>query len=267
MLQSGYQYAFISNSDNLGAVPDAGVLGYLAGNQIPFLMEVADRSEMDKKGGHLARRPNGRLLLRESAQCPSEDMAAFQNVARHRYFNTNSLWLDLDRLAKLLRARGGNLRLPLIRNTKNVDPRDKDSTPVYQLETAMGSAISVFEDARAIRVPRSRFAPVKTTNELMALRSDAYVLTDDYRVVPNPRRQLGALMVSLDSAYYKMLTDFEARFPRGTPSLVDCARLAVRGDFCFGGDVVLKGEVRLLNESNEQVRISDGSILEGIHHF
>ncbi len=262
MLEAGFRYAFVSNSDNLGAVLDAAMLGYLVDNQVPFLMEVADRTEMDKKGGHLARRPNGRLLLRESAQCPSQDREAFQDVARHRYFNTNSLWLDLSRLEQTLKARGGNLGLPMIRNAKTVDPLDKDSTPVYQLETAMGAAISVFEGALAIRVPRSRFAPVKTTNELLALRSDAYLLTDDYQIVANPERRAGSLWVSLDSAHFKMLADFEARFPHGAPSLVDCRRLEVIGDWTFGRDVVLKGDVRLINESNKPMTVPDGSVLD-----
>lgn len=262
MLGAGFRYAFVSNSDNLGAVLDAAVLGYLVDKQIPFLMEVADRTEMDKKGGHLARRTHGGLLLRESAQCPPKDRDAFQDVALHRYFNTNSLWLDLSQLEQTLKASGGNLGLPMIRNAKTVNPRDKDSTPVYQLETAMASAISVFEGARALRVPRSRFAPVKTTNELLALRSDAYLLTDDYQIVPNPDRRVGSLLVSLDSAYFKMLADFEARFPHGAPSLVDCRRLEVIGDFAFGRDVVIKGDVRLVNESGKQVKIPDGSVLD-----
>ncbi len=45
---------------------------------------------------------------------------------------------------------------------------------VFQLETAMGSAIESFDDSGAVVVPRSRFAPVKTTNDLFVLRSDAY---------------------------------------------------------------------------------------------
>ena len=46
----------------------------------------------------------------------------------------------------------------------------------------MGAAIGVFEGARAIRVPRSRFVPVKKTTDLLVLRSDAYVLGDGARI-------------------------------------------------------------------------------------
>ena len=145
-------------------------------------MEVTDRTEADRKGGHLAvRRADGRLVLRETAQTPEEDLEALQDITRHRYVNTNNLWVSLRALDDAMRD--GFLELPMIRNEKTVDPSDSSSPAVYQLETAMGAAIEVFEGARALRVPRTRFAPVKTTDDLLALRSDAYELTDDARVV------------------------------------------------------------------------------------
>ncbi len=145
-------------------------------------MEVCERTASDRKGGHLASR-GGRLLLRESAQCPPEDESAFQDIERHRFFNTNNLWVRLDRLKAVLDASGGFIPLPIIRNAKTVDPRDKNSPKVIQLETAMGAAIECFDDAAAMIVPRARFAPVKTTSDLLALRSDAYQVTDDWRLV------------------------------------------------------------------------------------
>ena len=87
-------------------------------------MEAADRTESDRKGGHLARRPDGGLVLREIAQTPDEDEAAFQDVSRHRYFNCNTLWVNLRALAKRLADGGGVLELPMIVNRKTVDPAD-----------------------------------------------------------------------------------------------------------------------------------------------
>ena len=81
-----------------------------------------------------------------------------------------------------LEASNGVLKLPLIKNKKTVNPRDSSSPPVFQLETAMGSAIECFDDAGAVVVPRERFAPVKTTNDLFGLRSDAYKA----RLIPEP---------------------------------------------------------------------------------
>jgi UTP--glucose-1-phosphate uridylyltransferase len=262
LLDAGYKYAFVSNADNLGAVMDTAILGYLAENRIPFMIEVAGRTGADKKGGHLAYR-NGQLILRESAQCPAEDEAAFQDVGRHKYFNTNNLWLNLPALKAVLEANNNILGLPMIRNAKTLDPRDLASPPVYQLETAMGSAIAVFEGAQAVRVPRSRFAPVKTTNDLLAIRSDAYTLTGDYRVIANPARTLDHIVVDLDSRYYKMIADLEARFPHGALSLLECVRLTVEGDIRFGANVRAKGDVTLTNHSGAQVKIEDNTLLRG----
>ncbi len=261
LLQAGYAYAFVSNADNLGAVMDVRILGYFAQNNFPFMMEVADRTEMDKKGGHLAQRPDGQLVLRESAQCPDEDKGDFQDISRHKYFNTNNLWLNLAALQEEMASQNHMLRLPLIRNSKTVDPRDPASTAVYQIETAMGSAIGVFPGAAALRIPRTRFAPVKKTDDLLAVRSDAYVLTDEAHIVPNPARQLAPVTVELDPKYYKFVTDLDERFPYGPPSLAACVRFRVQGDFKFGRDVVCRGEVNLVNDSGQQVTIPDGTIL------
>ncbi|HZC28945.1 MAG TPA: UTP--glucose-1-phosphate uridylyltransferase, partial [Gaiellaceae bacterium] len=243
LLERDYRWAFVSNADNLGAVLEPRILAWMARERVPFVMEVADRTEADRKGGHIAKRRDGSgLVLREIAQTPDEDVDAFQDVQRHRFFNTNTLWVDLEALRALLDERDGVLGLPMIVNRKTVDPSDKSSPEVIQLETAMGAAIDVFDGARAIRVPRRRFAPVKTTSDLLALRSDAYVLTDDFRVEPAEGRDRPPV-VDLDDDHFKLLRDFEERFPSGAPSLVGCERLTVEGDVEFGADVVVRGAV------------------------
>jgi UTP--glucose-1-phosphate uridylyltransferase len=257
LLGRGIRWAFASNVDNLGATLDPRILAWVAREEIPFLMEAADRTEADRKGGHLARRAGGGgLVLREVAQCPDEDLDAFQDVSRHRYFNTNTLWIDLMELRSLLGARDGVLGLPMIVNRKTVDPSDSSSPAVIQLESAMGAAIDVFDGARALRVPRRRFAPVKTTDDLLAVRSDAWTLREDGTMEPATDR---LPVVDLDPAHYRLVPDFEARFPAGAPSLVDCRRLTVRGDVTFGGGVVVRGEVTV--EGPE--RVPDGAVLEG----
>lgn len=265
LLEHGYEYAFVSNSDNLGAVIDAAILGHMIAEDIPFLMEVADRTPADKKGGHLARRiADGRLVLREIAQCPADSFGAFQDITRHRYFNTNSLWLHLPTLQHVLQENDGILGLPMIRNGKTLDPRDPDSVKVWQLETAMGSAIEVFAGADAIRVPPTRFAPIKRCSDLLDVRSDNFVLTDDHRVVPNPERTLGRCVITLDDRYYKFVDDLEMRFPQGPPSLRACASLTIEGDVTFGAAVVATGNVALNNENDEGVTIPSGEVLSGV---
>jgi UTP--glucose-1-phosphate uridylyltransferase len=263
LLEHGYEHAFVSNSDNLGAILEPRILAWFAAEGMPFLMEVADRTEADRKGGHLAQRPDGRLLLREIAQTPEDDLDAFQDIARHRYFNTNTLWISLPALADALRERDNVLGLPMIVNRKTLDPTDSSSPAVLQLETAMGAAIEVFEGARALRVPRSRFAPVKTTNDLLVLRSDCYVLTGEQHVALAPERDDGPPLVDLDPGHYKLVADFESRFPDGPPSLLRARRFAVRGDAVFEGGVAVVGDVEVEAAGDEQVRIGAGTVLEG----
>ena len=265
LLNAGYTNLFISNADNLGATLDLNILGYVVAENIPFLMEVAARTEADKKGGHLAQRGDGRLLLREVAQCPKEDLDAFQDTARHRYFNTNNIWINLVALAAVLREHSNVIKLPMIRNQKTVDPRDSQSPAVYQLETAMGAAIEVFDGAQALLVERGRFMPVKTCNDLLALRSDIYEIGADFQLRQSAQRTLGTIAIDLDSSYYKLIDDFSARFPAGAPSLVDCARLTISGDVLVEGAVACIGAVAISNPSDRQQRLPRGTILADRH--
>ncbi|MEI8340826.1 MAG: UTP--glucose-1-phosphate uridylyltransferase, partial [Verrucomicrobiota bacterium] len=255
LLAEGVKYAFVSNSDNLGAILDPAILSYFAKSGAPFLMEVTRRTAADRKGGHLAvRKADGRLLLREVAQCPENDMEAFQNIDRHRYFNTNSLWLRLDLLKEQLASDSGVLPLPMIRNNKTVDPRDKKSTAVVQLEIAMGAAIECFEGAAAIDVPRSRFAPVKTTGDLLALRSDAYEVLDDGQVrLAASRKGVPPNIVLSDE--YKLVDQLG---PLGVPSLIGCQTLKISGQIHFAEGVVIKGVVEIKNAADGRKTVSPG---------
>jgi len=247
LLEKGFKYMFVSNSDNLGATMDLKLLTHFASSKAPFMMEVATRTDADKKGGHLAKNlKTGGLLLRESAQCPDEDEKAFQDVSKYKFFNTNNLWVDLVALKAIFEKNGGAIPLPVMKNAKTVDPRDKKSTPVLQLETAMGAAISCFEGATAIVIPRERFAPVKTTNDLLALRSDAYTITEDFRIMLAPARKGVPPNIKLDGRY-KFVDAMEKLIPEGAPSLIDCESLAVEGEVALGKGVLFKGNVVVKN--------------------
>jgi UTP--glucose-1-phosphate uridylyltransferase len=263
LLDAGIQWAFVSNADNLGAVMDPEILGWIATERVPFVMEVCDRSEADRKGGHLARRKDGRLMLREFSQCPDDEIESFQDIARYRYFNTNSLWVDLRALADVLRATQGILELPLIVNRKPVDPDDPSSPQVVQLETAMGAGIALFEGASALHVSRERFVPVKSTSDLLALWSDAYELTADFRIVVSPRRTAGDLVVDLDPKHFRQVGDLRTRFPAGAPSLVRARRFVVRGDVRFEGGVVVDGDVEVTQPGAEPLVVPSGRRLVG----
>ena len=263
MLAAGYRTAFVSNSDNLGAVLDLALLGWFVEARAPFAMEVKQRTHADRKGGHLARSRAGRLTLREVAQCPKDELPSFEDVSRWRFFNTNNLWIDLEALRDALAARDGVLPLPLIRNEKPVDPEDPASPRVIQLETAMGAAIALFEGAQAVRVPDERFAPVKTTADLLRVRSDAYRRDAEERVVPTPGGLGGAIAIDLDAKHFRTAFELEQRTPHGPPSLVGCERLVVRGDVRFGGGVVIEGDVTLEAPAHGRLDVPDGARLRG----
>jgi UTP--glucose-1-phosphate uridylyltransferase len=258
LLELGYRYASVSNSDNLGAGPSATIAGWFAASGAPYAAEICRRTAADRKGGHLAiRKSDQQLILRDTAQTPKEEMHFFTDEFRHPFFHTNNLWFDLEVLERTLRERKSVLGLPLIKNEKTVDPADPSSPKVIQIETAMGSAVEVFEGATAIGVGRDRFLPVKTTSDLLVLRSDAYELEASGQLTkvadPTP-------VVDLDVRYYKIIADFDRRFPAGAPSLSEARDLEVNGDWTFEAGVRVIGEVRLEDRGAPQV-IAAGSTL------
>jgi UDP-N-acetylglucosamine pyrophosphorylase len=261
LIAAGIKYMFVSNSDNLGATMDLKLLSFFAESKAPFMMEVCERTDSDKKGGHLCR-PKGqatKLMLRESAQCEKSDEAEFQNITKHKFFNTNNLWVDLEELKKTMDAQKGVMPLALIKNSKTVDPRDGASQKVYQLETAMGAAIECFDNTQAVVVPRTRFAPVKTCNDLLALRSDAYKTTDDHRLVLQDEREGVPPNVSLDNKYYKMVDGLQELTPNGVPSLIKCKSLKVEGKVTFAAGVIFEGDVVVKNAAAESKEVAAGA--------
>ena len=261
LLEEGFRYAFVSNVDNVGGCPDPAMLAHFIRSGAPFLMEVVRRTEADWKGGHLARRrSDGRLVLRETAQCAPEDREAFRDHERYCYFNANNLWLRLGALREALDRNRGFLPLPTIVNPKTLDPRDPSSTPVFHLEQAAGTALEVFPGAQALEAPRRRFAPVKTTANLLVLRSDIYAIDENGAVEP----ARDPPPVALDKARYGFVSDLEARFPYGPPSLLACDRLRVQGDVRFGKRIACEGEVTVLGRPDRPARIPDGARLRGV---
>jgi UTP--glucose-1-phosphate uridylyltransferase len=259
LLDAGFKYASVSNSDNLGTLPNPVLAGWFAASGAPYTAELCPRTPADRKGGHLAvRKSDGRLILRDTAQTPEEEMDYFTDEHRHPFFHTNNLWMDLEKLDAVLRENDGVMPLPMIRNAKTVDPSDKTSTPVYQIESAMGAAIEVFEGASAIVVGRDRFLPVKATSDLLLVRSDVYDLDAKSALV---QQVPSAPTVSLDGDHFKLIGDFDDRFPQGVPSLREATSLRVEGDHTFGRDVVARGDAVVGPEDPAQ--IPDGTVLGG----
>ncbi|MDO9455338.1 UTP--glucose-1-phosphate uridylyltransferase [Nocardioides sp.] len=258
LIERGFRHVFVSNSDNLGATPDPRVAGWFAGTGAPFAIEAVRRTPSDRKGGHFARRKaDGRLVLRETAQTPPDDQDALADLERHRFCSTNNLWFDLAAMKLALDQRQGILGLPLIRNVKTVDPGDASTPKVIQVETAMGAAIEVFEGSQLIEVGRDRFVPVKTTNDLLVLRSDVYDIGQDF-VLDQVAAEIP--FVDLDTDHYKLVGDFDRHFPEGAPSLAKATSLKVEGDVTFGKGVQVHGDVEL--DARTADRVPAGTVLQ-----
>jgi len=254
LLDAGFRYASVSNSDNLGAAPDGAIAAWFAASGAPYAAEMCKKTPADVKGGQLVvRRSDGRIVQRETAQTHPDDVEVSLDPSVHPYFHTNNLWFDLEALAAELDRTGGVLELPLIRNEKTVDPTDASSPAVVQIESAMGAAVAVFEGATAIEVGRERFLPVKTTGDLLLMRSDVYELTADYRLVA----QVEAPLVSL-SKTYKPIGSFDERFAQGAPSLRAASSFTVEGDWTFGAGVRAEGDATL-PDAGEPATVPDGA--------
>ena len=223
MLERGYRYAFVSNSDNLGAVLD------------PRDPRVDGRARRRRSSWRspTARRPTARAATSRAragrraaaARDRPDARGGPRRVPGHRAPPLLQHQHDLVRpraLAAVLERARRRARAAADRNRKTVDPSDGESPAVFQIETAMGAAIGVFEGARALRVPRTASRRSRRPNDLLALRSDAYVV--DERRPRRARAERGGAppVVDLDSDHFKLVADFEPRFPAGAPSLRDC---------------------------------------------
>jgi UTP--glucose-1-phosphate uridylyltransferase len=255
LLAAGFRQVFISNADNLGAVPEPRVAGWFAESGAPFAIEAVRRIPSDRKGGHFAtRKSDGRIVLRETAQTLPEDQDALGDLDRHKFTSTNNVWVNLEALQSQLEARHGVLGLPLIRNVKHVDAGDPSSPEVIQIESAMGAAIEIFPEARTIEVGRDRFVPVKTTNDLLVIRSDVYDIGQDFVL-----DQAAPLIPFVDlDGVYKLVGDFDKRFKEGAPSLRQAESFVVDGDWTFGDHVTVVGKVTL---AGERGRVESGTVL------
>lgn len=238
-IDQGMRTVFVANVDNVGARFDARIPAWMRAQGLPMVMEVTRRTAADRKGGHLVRR-SGRYGLRETAQVAPGERHHFKNIQRHQWFNTNNLWFDLVLLRRALRACDGLPPLPVFTNPKTVLGRS-----IVQLESALGSSLGWLEGATPLAVDRDRFCPVKTTGDLLRVRSDATEVASDgslRSVGPPP-------VVQLDPRHYQTVEDLDRHFPHGPPSLRDCTRIELQGPVTFEAGVVCEGEVVIATDT------------------
>ena len=252
LIQNGIRVAFISNGDNLGALPEPRILEYFLKEGLEWISEITPKTITDIKGGILYRRIGSRksppsqidsIDLLETAQLPKEHVLEFQDIKRFPYFNVNNLWVNLQALKQRLESQA--LNLPLIINQKQITGKE-----ILQLETAMGAAIGCFPNSRILVVPRSRFLPVKSCSDLLLRRSDLFELNPETAEFSSQLLKQGKQepTIILDQ-FYQRLPDFEHLFPY-IPSLQEASRLEVKGKVCFDLPIKIHGEVYFESESS-----------------
>lgn len=257
LLADGRKWVFISNLDNLAAHLDPCILGLMEKEGIEFILEVTDRTKLDRKGGTLVVR-NGGLYLLEIGQVSEQDREAFMNVNRFRVFNTNNVWVNLEALSNALNS--GSLGLPIIRNRKTVA-----GTRVIQLETAMGAAIGSFPRSCGLRVGRERFFPTKKVEDLFVLQSDACILDSMFRLKRSPERPT-SLSYRPDVSFSPDFLDSPLRMgdrfeDPASVSLVAAESLTVSGDVFFEKDVEIQGNVLIGPRPGKKQTVLKGTIL------
>ena len=151
----------------------------------------------------------------------------------------------------------GTLDMEVIVNEKTTD----DGVKVIQLETAIGAAIKCFKSSLGIKVPRSRFVPVKHTSDLLLVKSNLYTNENGVLTMSSDRIFDTPPLVKLGTQHFSRKEDFESRF-EFIPDILELHHLTVSGDVTFGRSVVLKGTVIISAENGDRIYIQDGSILE-----
>jgi hypothetical protein len=173
------QYLLMHNIDTVGANLDACLLGYHMDRGAAMTVEVVAR-QVEDHGGGLAR-VNGRLRLVEGLALPSDRVEAGLS-----YYNTNTFWIDIDKLLRLFGLTRAHLhdaektaeavrrlagRMPSYITLKDVKKRwgkgQEDIFPVAQFEKLFVdmTALDELECAYAV-VARKRGQQLKEPAQL-----------------------------------------------------------------------------------------------------
>ncbi|XP_033207280.1 UTP--glucose-1-phosphate uridylyltransferase isoform X2 [Belonocnema kinseyi] len=257
-IQQGRDYCFISNIDNLGATVDLNILKLLVNkdktDHVEFLMEVTDKTRADVKGGTLIQYEN-KLRLLEIAQVPKDHVDEFKSIKKFKYFNTNNLWVKLTAIDRVLS--NTDMNLEIIVNEKT----SETGMNIIQLETAVGAAMKSFEGSLGIRVPRSRFLPVKKTSDLLLVMSNLYTLNKGSLMMSPNRMFPTTPFIKLGDNHFSKVHEFLTRFST-VPDILELDHLTVSGDVTFGKGVSLRGTVMIIANHGERIDLPSGTILE-----
>ncbi|KIL68833.1 hypothetical protein M378DRAFT_21754 [Amanita muscaria Koide BX008] len=268
LLSQGKRYLFVSNSNNLGSTfvvhdldvaylliqsrMDLTVLQHIVDKKIEFAMEVTNTSDIDPEGG-IVLEYDGKIRLLERAQVPSDQLDKFKSLRKFGTFNTNNLWIYLPALKQVMDS--GGLNLDIIAKTKV----SEDGQSMIQLETAAGAAISHFKNVRIIKVPQSRFLPVKRPSDLLIVRSNLYHI-QDAQLVMNEQILFRPPTIKL-SEHFRTVPELERRFAT-VPDLLELDQLTISGDVYLGRKVKLRGTIIIIADEGQRLEIPSDSDLE-----
>ncbi|KAI9730687.1 MAG: UTP-glucose-1-phosphate uridylyltransferase [Cirrosporium novae-zelandiae] len=260
LMKRGIENIFLSNADNLGAVVDLRILQHMVESNAEYIMELTDKTKADVKGGTIIDY-EGKVRLLEIAQVPKEHVNEFKSIKKFKYFNTNNIWLNLKAIKRVVE--NSELEMEIIPNNKNIpgDKKGESDLSIIQLETAVGAAIRHFRNAHGVNVPRRRFLPVKTTSDLMLVKSDLYTLKHGQLVI-DPSRFGPAPLIKLGTDF-KKVSDFQKRVP-SIPKILELDHLTITGAVNLGRGVQLKGTVIIVATEGSTIDIPPGSVLENV---
>jgi len=251
-LKEGKEYIFISSIENVGATVDFRILNYVFKNRAEFTLEVTNRTSSDYSGGVLVQE-SGRIKLLETLQIPVDQRDRY-NSNDFSAYNTNSMWVSISSLLKLITT--DSLELSFVTNTKEFEGHD-----ILQLETPAGTAIQSFYNPFAIFVTRDRFFSVKNTAHLFLMQSNLFELRDDGQMVMSPKREFPSLPIIKFGDHFHNIAEYRKRF-KEIPDILELDQLTVSGDVTFGVGITLKGTVIIVAGHNERIDIPPGAVLE-----
>lgn len=254
LLEEGKEYLFVSNADNLKAGIDLSILQYVIKDEIEFLMEVTKKTRADIKGGTLIEY-EGVLRLLELAQVPEDKKTDFTSIRKFKIFNTNSIWINLRALKRVLEQ--DSMDLDIIENKKKLP----NGESIIQLETAIGASIKYFSNTRGLVVPRSRFLPVKTCSDLFLLQSTLFKISHGTLTISPKRISDSIPIIRLVGSSFKTVSSYK-KHVKGPVIIDDLDHLTVSGNVVIGKNVELKGTVIIIAEEGKSIYIPDGTVLD-----
>ncbi|EGZ16270.1 hypothetical protein PHYSODRAFT_510163 [Phytophthora sojae] len=253
LINQGKEYIFISNVDNLGATVNLDMLYHMINEDSEFVMEVTEKTRADVQGGTLVSYKDKPHLL-EASQVPPEHMDDFRAINKFETFNTNNLWVNLRAIQRLVAQ-------DLIDIEPLVTFRTVKNHKVVQLETAAGEAIHLFKNFIGLKVPRSRFLPVKSSSDLFLVQSNLYQIKHG-SLIMNPARTTPTIPIVKLGLEFQSAKEYLARFEHGIPNITELDHLTVAGDVKFGSNIILKGTVILVANEGAHIDLPDGTVLE-----